>query len=533
MTEKWIAPNSLAQELFLSSWCEEVGAFGMKGWGKSWAVLQELVYDINEPDFSAIVFRRTSTDFEDLWNKAIQHFKPLGGESSGTHHIITFPKGARIRFGHLQHAKDVLKYDGQEFQRIIFDELMQFPEFMYLTAMSWLRGPNPSIPKKIKATGNPIGEGKAFVKRRFFDTLTPFRISADGKQIEQGEIGWFTSLNGKDSRAPRHIEEELFALRISNPKDWETIKSKDKRLNSYMSRMWIFGDRSHNTTLMESDPGYEARLDQLPERERKAYKFGLFDSEDPSQQLIKTAHWERAISGNVPKVKGKKAFGFDYAGIGEDICCKTYGEGNQVKSIEEWESLTHSEAAKKLGQFIADNGKYQIKGAVDSVGEGSGVYTTACELGYAEQLDPLRYKDLTFKNSTVYQTTMQFDNLRSQMWFKFARAMEMGLIDLSYICSQAGLYENFAKLEEEILSMRAVQKGNVYKIIPKSELRKADISQEWGGGIGLRRSPDRADSLVYWWWIHDWEDYPIPESAHSHYRGYEETEPEPEASPWT
>jgi hypothetical protein len=110
--------------------------------------------------------------------------------------------------------------------------------------------------------------------------------------------------------------------------------------------------------------------------------------------------------------------------------------------------------------------------------------------------------------------------------------MERGKIDLSYLCSMAGLYDNFAKLEEEVLSMRARQEGSIFKVIPKEELKKADISESWGGGIGLRRSPDRADALVYWWWVHDWTPQDIEQDTPLT-RDYYEEEDKDESSAWT
>jgi len=75
VTETIHAPHPGAQEAFLSSPVEELFIGGEKGNGKSWLLLHEFLYDVEEPDANAILFRRTYPDLEDLWNKAHLHYQ--------------------------------------------------------------------------------------------------------------------------------------------------------------------------------------------------------------------------------------------------------------------------------------------------------------------------------------------------------------------------------------------------------------------------------------------------------------------------
>jgi len=501
-----IAPNSVVQEAFLSLDVDELGAFGKKGWGKSWGILQECLYDVHHSDFNAIIFRRTSSDFEDLITKAHEHFAGYKTKFNGTKHISTFPSGARVRFAHLQHLKDIFTYNGQEFQLIIFDELPQFPMMVYKFMFSCLRGVNPEIVKRIRSTGNPYGEGMLQVKARFYDVLKP-GVVINGV-LTPPEIGWFRTVGGRDVRATEEIEEILNNL-TAEP-DWRKIKASDPELETYMSRAWLFGERQHNTHLMEADPGYEARLDQLPEDQRLAFKMGEFIVIDNKRQLIKSDWIDFATNSAEPKVGETDGmrFGADYAELGKDSCTMCKGRGNQVHSIIEWDYMTHYDFASEISGFINKNGRNACLGGVDSVGTGAGVYTQLRDhFNLADRVDPMRYKDKEYDkkvNENGFET--KFDNLRSQMMYKLARDFEAGEIDLSLLLTQAYFYENFVLLQEEILSLRFRVENGVFKVIPKNELRKMEVSDTWGSGVGLGRSPDRLDALAIWNWCRDMEN---------------------------
>lgn len=495
-------PNSLIQELYVSSQVDEVGGFGKKGWGKSWSILHECVHDIQEKDFSAVIFRRTSTDFEDLWNKARIHFAGFDPDPNETKHTFTFPSGARLKFAHLQHIKDVFTYNGQEYQLIVFDELPQFPMMPYLFMFSCLRGTNPRIQKRIRATGNPMGEGMLQVKARFFDQLKP-TIVTDAGEIIKGDVGWFKSFNNRDMRASKEIERDLFQL-CKEP-DWAELKSKDPILAPYLSREWFFGERSHNVDLMKGDPGYEARLDQLPEKEKRAFKYGIFEVTDQEDQLISAEWWEAAINGKNAYKPGKKAFGIDYAEMGKDKSVNVEGEGNRPYKVQEWDYVAHPEMARIIRDDIyGQNGKFQIHGGLDTVGTGAGVYTSLIELGdvFAERTDPIRYKDPEF--DAKYDAAVikyHFNNIQDQVMWKLREDFQAGDIDLSMLTSPDHFYDNMHLLQEEVLAFWFDERGGKIAISPANDLRKPQRTNKSGMVVPcLGRSPDRAKALAIWNW---------------------------------
>ena len=67
-----------------------------------------------------------------------------------------FPSGARLWLTYLERDQDVLRYQGQAFSYVGFDELTQHPTpFAYNYMRSRLRTTDPSLPIFIRATTNP------------------------------------------------------------------------------------------------------------------------------------------------------------------------------------------------------------------------------------------------------------------------------------------------------------------------------------------------------------------------------------------
>ena len=100
----------------------------------------------------------------------------LGGTQAhfnSMEHIWTFPSGATLTFGNLEHEQDKYRYQSAEFQFIGFDELTQFTESQYRYLFSRLRRlEDSSIPLRMRSASNPGNIGHDWVKRRFIDEGT-------------------------------------------------------------------------------------------------------------------------------------------------------------------------------------------------------------------------------------------------------------------------------------------------------------------------------------------------------------------------
>jgi len=440
---------------FLLSGTTETFTGGEAGGGKSWALCHDFLRDQHHSDANAILFRRTYPDLEDLIHKALEHFEGLQPTFNTSKHLFTFPSGARFRFSHLQHIKDIYTHSGQEYSHIYWDELPQFPELPYLFMMSRLRSTNKEIVKRIKSTGNPDGEGVLWVKHRFVDKLEPH------------EVGWFKTVNNRDTKM-------------------------EEGTPGAISRSWLPTVRSQNKILMDADPDYESMLDQLPEDKKQALKFGSWDTFDKDDQLILSDWWDEAVSGNVKAKDGIRAIGADYA-VSGDRCALCDGIGNSVKRFKAMPGMDTDEFGALIYKRVAQLGKFRTVSGIDSIGPGVGVYHYLRKTDIKGFLVPCQYKDKSFgKDQFSYK--MHFDNWRSQAWWKFKEDMEKGKIDLSPLTRKEGYFDELYKLQEEVLAHTADQINNKFVVISKKSLKTSDF---------LGRSPDLADALVIWNWVRE------------------------------
>ena len=123
------------QIYFLTYPSEELLYGGMAGGGKSDALLMSALQYVTEPDYSALILRRTFKDLSQpnaIMDRARRWLSEPVAEGI-VHHdkqtkTWTFPSGATLTFGYLSHDNDLDQYQGSELQFVGFDELTQFTE---------------------------------------------------------------------------------------------------------------------------------------------------------------------------------------------------------------------------------------------------------------------------------------------------------------------------------------------------------------------------------------------------------------------
>ena len=336
---------------------------------------------------------------------------------------------------------------------------------------SRLRCANVLILKRVRSTGNPHGQGVLWVWDRFHDSL------------KEKEIGYFTTVNNRDVKCDK---------------------------GSGISRMWMKSIRSENRILMDGDEDYETRLDLLPETLKEAYKYGNLVVQDRNLQLVRTEWWKKAINGRNEYKAKWYAMGADYSEGATDKCVAVYGHGNRPSAVKEWDYMHVKEYAQIIATYIQNHG-FQCRAGVDSIGPGFGVYDMLVTNHYdiIGRVDPCKYKDKSFVSQNSQDYGYKFDNWRSQAYWKLRQDFENGAIDLSAFQTEEGFYDNLHMLQEEILAHTYEEINGLIKIIPKKELRRVQMSN---GEPGLGRSPDRADALVIWNWVRDFEYKFTPDS---------------------
>lgn len=173
-------PNPGPQTQFLAASEQEVLYGGAAGGGKSYAMLVDPLAGVGNKHFRGLLLRRTNDELKELKTISKQlypQFKvgtqtPKWMERDSTWY---FPSGASLWMTYLDKDDDVLRYQGQAFSWVGFDELTQWPTpYAWNYLRSRLRTTKDSGLKTYqRATTNPGGPGHIWVKKTFIDPSAP------------------------------------------------------------------------------------------------------------------------------------------------------------------------------------------------------------------------------------------------------------------------------------------------------------------------------------------------------------------------
>jgi predicted phage terminase large subunit-like protein len=259
---------------------------GAAGGGKSIGLLAASSQFFDVPGYSALILRRRYRDLalpgalmsvsKLWWNNTDAHWSEKNGN-------WTFPSGATLQFGYLEHEGDEEQYQSAAFQFVGVDELTQFSEKQYTYMFSRLRRPDDverfpqlkSVPLRMRAATNPGNKGHAWVKKRWgikmvkgeaIGTNTRSRVFIQSKLDDNEYL---------DKESYEKSLEQLSAVTRQQLRagDWSAVATggifditapsivpdlPDRRHWKGIVRQWDFA--SQRPTEEEPDPDYSAGL---------------------------------------------------------------------------------------------------------------------------------------------------------------------------------------------------------------------------------------------------------------------------------
>ena len=229
------------QKMFMARRENEALYGGAAGGGKSDCAIAEGLRQVHIPHYRGLILRKTYPQLSEMVDRSREIYLPSFPDAkyNDQKHSWTFPSGAKIYFGAMQHTKDRTNYQGKRYDFIDFDELTHFTwdEYSYLFSRNRPNGPGTRC--YIRAQANPGGIGHGWVKERFISPAPPMTpIYEDVKII------------------------------------FPDGKSEIRR----QSRIFVPSSVFDNKILMENDPDYITRLASLPENEKRALLYGDWDS---------------------------------------------------------------------------------------------------------------------------------------------------------------------------------------------------------------------------------------------------------------
>lgn len=298
-------PNE-RQKQFFASRARFTAYGGARGGGKSWALRRKLIaMCLRYAGIRCLLVRRSMPELRS--NHVIPFLKEYGSivsfcESEKSLHL---KNGSRIDLGYCANDRDVLRYQGQEYDVIAIDEATQLSEFRFSIFKACLRGAR-NFPRRMYLTCNPGGIGHAWVKRLFVD-----------REFRDGEDG----------------------------RDYAFIPAL------------VFD----NKILTQADPDYVRSLESLPDRLRDAWLYGKWDvfegqffpEFDPSIHVCSAAEIPKRLT-----LFAAVDYGFDMLAvlvIGIDC------DGNYYVLREHCEpGLTLSEAAERISSVCRGECEYAV-----------------------------------------------------------------------------------------------------------------------------------------------------------------------------
>ncbi len=206
---------------------------------------------LNHPHYSFLVLRKNYDDLTDWFERAKRIFKPMGADFTSSPPKIAFPTGARGVLGHMDSEEAYEKYWGQEYARIIFDEIQQCPKKeLYDKIELSCRSPHKELREQIMLNANPGGPGNQWIrdyfigkKRRDFVGWTKQRLDGGTQKIIRGDdkqtkkIRVFVHSTVYDN--PYYT---TYTNGVRDPEADDYCRKLEGKSSDQERRQWLYGD---------------------------------------------------------------------------------------------------------------------------------------------------------------------------------------------------------------------------------------------------------------------------------------------------
>ena len=227
--------------------------------------MNEAVRHHKTAGYVAKIFRRTYAQVAGgggLWDETFNLYPYLSGKANNSELSWSFPSGAKVGFGHLQHEKDKFSHQGKEYAFIGFDEADHFEwsQIWYLYSRNRSTcGVRPVM--KLTVNPNPTHPLKEFI-------LWWLDENGQFPDLEKaGKLRWFIR-NDQERICWHDTDEKEFNAYVKE------VRENQNPDFIPPSVTFIPASIDDNPALLEKDPGYKSRLISLPRVERQRLLYG-------------------------------------------------------------------------------------------------------------------------------------------------------------------------------------------------------------------------------------------------------------------
>lgn len=372
---------------------------GSRGGGKTYVLLMNALYDIMNPNFRAIIFRKDLDDLSDIIDTSSELYSQFGTYNRAKNDMTwNFDNGGWLTFSYHAMESNAFhdRYQGKQYPYIGIDEItqMSFAKFKVLTMSnrnaynirSHIVGscnPDPDswVAKYIswwidQETGLPIPERAGKVR---YCTMSGDDVS---------EVVW------GDTREEvfEKCKDEIMAYWTEDMAEF----GRPEDLFIY-SVAFIPAKLTDNKALMQSNPDYLKTLFGQDDETKARFLDGNWKYKAAGSDLIKIEHIEKFYNNSEQRADGVRRVTCDAAFDGGDNCVFWAWEGNHIFDI----AVCNKDAKKTLEYARALLERWRVREenfAYDLIGVGQvfkGFFPKAIPFNAKESVDE-KFKGMFF-----------------------------------------------------------------------------------------------------------------------------------------
>tara|TARA_R110000772_G_scaffold145504_1_gene255478 strand:+ start:22975 stop:24492 length:1518 start_codon:yes stop_codon:yes gene_type:complete len=478
-----IEPQKGYQLRALSSKADIVIGGGAAGTGKTYSLLLEFLRHINNPGWGGVIFRRTSPQIRNeggLWDTSMDIFPHVDADPRESSLEWKFPKGAKLKFSHLEYEKNKFDWQGSQIPFIGFDELTHFSESMFFYLLSRNRSVC-GVKPYVRATCNPDPDSwVANLISWWIDQDTGFPIPE-----RDGKVRYFCR-DGKNyiwgDSERECIDKAWYFLE-------DMVKNSGIDPKSFIKSItFVSGSIYDNKKLLEVNPEYLGNLASQDEAQKKIlldgnwktvisendiYEYNAFKSMFDSPFSVRTG--EKYITADIALKGSDKFFVFTWDGD-EAIDCEIMDKSDGKEVVD----------AIKAQQVIHLVPNHQVTYDNDGVGGFiDGYIPGAIPFKNGSKALPDPESDLKKNVSENYQ------NLKTQCYYRSGNKVNNNLMKISDKVANTMYDDKMTVRQRMIYERKAIKRDKVdadgkLRIVSKEEM-KANLNGQ---------SPDVMDAFM-------------------------------------
>ena len=188
---------------------------GASGGGKSDVLVADAAQEVDNPNLRGLLLRKSFTEMNNIIDRMMSIYRPLGGHPSDGGKIWKFPSGAQVRLGYLASDADVEKYQGSPFSWLGIDEAGNHPQSRVRAILPWLASTDPTLRVRARFTANPGGVGADWLMHVFLRDKCPMCYPKES--VEPGCVYAGPKLQWTDGRPVGMTVSFIPALVEDNP----------------------------------------------------------------------------------------------------------------------------------------------------------------------------------------------------------------------------------------------------------------------------------------------------------------------------